>query len=227
MSGKLIVIEGTDGAGKGTQLQLLKEYCDSHHVSSISFDFPQYDKTFFGNMCGEFLRGEFGNVENTSPYLVSLPYAADRWKAKDAIVTALNEGKLVLVNRYATSNAAYQAAKLPEAQRRAFIDWEFTLEYKEFGIPKEDSVIYLHVPVTVSQKLIEQKENRSYLNGKKKDIHEENIELQKTTEEVYTTFCNTYPHWICIECAQDDTILTKEIIHKKIVGELQKKGILS
>lgn len=225
-NGSIIVIEGSDGAGKNTQLQLLREYCEQNKIPHAVFDFPQYDKTFFGKMCGEFLRGDYGDPANISPYLISLPYAADRWKAKDDIEHARSEGKIVFLNRYATSNAVYQGSKLPSDLREAFIQWEFDLEYNQFGIPKEDCVIYLHVPVDISQQLIDQKTQRDYLKGKKKDMYEENIQLLKSTEELYTQFCQLYAHWFCIECVENNTILSKEIIHQHIITQLKERGFM-
>ncbi len=224
--GKLIVIEGSDGAGKGTQLELLVEYCQNHSLPYAVFDFPQYEKTFFGSMCGKFLSGEYGSADQISSYLISLPYAADRWKAKPAIEAALSEGKLVFINRYAPSNAVYQASKLPPEKREEFIRWEFELEYQEFAIPKEDMVVYLHVPVEISQQLIDQKEKRSYLNGKKKDQYEENIALLRTTEELYDSFCKKYDHWFCIECVEKESILSKDQINAQIINELKKRGVM-
>jgi dTMP kinase len=223
-TGKLIVIEGTDGAGKGTQFELLVNYCKANHVPYATFDFPQYYKTFFGKWIGRFMKGEFGGVTDVPPYIATIPYAADRWQAKDDITYALEQGKLVMANRYATSNAAYQSAKLPVSQRVAFVDWEFEMEYTQFGIPKEDLVIFLHVPFDISQKLIEQKNARKYLgNGSKKDIHESNEQLMKEVEKVYLDFCRKYPHWVKIDCTKNNFMLSKEEIHNQVLDVLRKK----
>lgn len=226
-TGQLIVIEGSDGAGKGTQLDLLVEYCNTHAIQHVTFDFPQYYKTFFGEFAGRFLKGEFGDIKDVPPYVISIPYAADRWQAKEAMNQALSEGKLVIVNRYATSNAAYQAAKLPPSERQAFIDWSFEMEYNQFGIPKEDIVLYLHVPASVSQQLIEKKAKRAYLQGKQKDIHEANRSFLEDVERIYLQLASTQPHWITIECCQHDVIQSKEDIHTNIIGVLQRKKILT
>lgn len=224
--GKLIVIEGTDGSGKGTQLTLLADYLKAQHIPYGSFDFPQYYKTFFGRFVGRFLKGEFGGVRDVHPYLIMIPYAADRWKAKDEMERALVEGKLVLSNRYATS-CVYQAAKLPPKDRAAFVDWSFEMEYKAFEIPKEDLVVFLYVPYDISQKLIEQKANRKYLGtGAKKDIHESNEQLMRDVEKVYLEFCKKYPHWVKIDCTKNGEILSREEIHQKIVDVLKRKKMI-
>ncbi len=226
--GKFVVIEGSDGSGKGTQLELLVDYCKNQHLSYATVDFPQYYKTFFGRWIGRFLKGEFGDPKGIPPYILTIPYAADRWQASKEMTHALTDGKLLLSNRYTGSNAVYQSARLPEKERQAFVDWEFQLEYEEFGIPKEDLVIFLYVPLAVSQKLLEQKNNRRYLgNGKTKDINESNLELMQNVEKVYLEFCAKYPHWVKIDCTKGGTMLTREEIHQKIVETLQRKKIFS
>ena len=224
--GKLVVIEGSDGAGKSTQLSLLVDYFKSHHIPFATLDFPQYYKTFFGKWIGRFLRGEFGKVEEITPYLLMFPYAADRWQAKNDMEEWLAAGKVVVSNRYASSNA-YQAAKLPEKDRARFLDWCFEMEYEAFGIPKEDIVIYLYVPYTVSQKLIAQKSNRKYLGNGNKDIHESNAVLLQEVEKVYLGMCKRFPHWVKIDCTENGQILSREAIHEKILKVLRRKKIIS
>lgn len=226
MNGKLIVIEGTDGSGKGTQLQLLVHHFKQQRISYETLDFPQYYKTFFGKWIGKFLKGEFGTVEDLPPYLLMFPYAADRWQAKEDMHRWLREGKIIISNRYTGSNA-YQAAKLAKKDRTRFIDWSFEMEYDAFGIPKEDLVIFLYVPFVVSQKLLEQKAARKYMgNQKKKDIHESNIPLMQEVEKVYLNFCKRYPHWVKIDCTKNGQILTKEEIHQKILSVLRRKKMI-
>ncbi|MCX8008662.1 MAG: dTMP kinase [Patescibacteria group bacterium] len=216
-SGKLVVIEGSDGSGKATQAQLLYDYCNQKGIPSELFDFPQYED-FFGAMCKEFLRGSYGDTQTLSPYLSSLPYALDRWKAKQRIQDALAQKKIVIANRYVPSNAVYQGVKLPYAQRQAFIDWIIQLEYQEFGLPREDIVFYLHVPTLISQSL---------MANKQKDEHEKNREFLEKTEEMYKMFCDEYPHWVFIECSVSHQMLSKQQVHEKILSVLRKRGVLS
>lgn len=221
--GKLIVIEGADGAGKTTQLDLLLKHYTSQNIKTQTLDFPQYTKTFFGRWIGRFLNGEFGKLHEIPPYLLTFPYAADRWQAKDEIKNWLDSGKFVFTNRYTPSNAVYQAAKLPTEKREEFIKWCFEMEYDVFQIPKEDLVIYLHVPVEVSQKLLEQKGERSYLDNGKKDLHEANTQLLSNVESLYLGFCERFSHWTKIDCCMGGQILSKEEIHSRIKEALKTK----
>jgi dTMP kinase len=223
--GKLIVIEGSDGAGKGTQLTYLTDYLKKKRISYSTLDFPQYYKTIFGAWIGRFLKGDFGTVEEINPYLLMFPYAADRWQAKADLEKWLSEGKLVISNRYTGSNA-YQAAKLPRLEQNRFTEWSFKMEYEGFGIPREDLVIFLYVPVEVSQKLIGTKKNRKYLgNGTKKDLHESNRKLLEEVERVYLGYCRKYHHWVKIDCTKNGQMLSKEEVHQKVIQVLIKNKI--
>ena len=224
--GKLVVIEGSDGSGKGTQLAQLVDYFKQNKISHATLDFPQYYKTFFGKWIGRFLKGDFGKVEDLPPYLLMFPYAADRWQAKDDIEQWLGEGKVVVSNRYTGSNA-YQAAKIPAKERERFIDWSFEMEYDAFGIPKEDLVIFLYVPFKFSQELIAKKATRKYLGNSKKDIHESNTVLMQEVEKVYLHFCKRFPHWVLVDCVKNNTMLSVDEIHQKILAVLRRKKIIT
>lgn len=225
--GSLVVIEGSDGSGKGTQLAMLAQYCVQHQIPHATFDFPQYDKTFFGKYIGRFFNGEFGTLKDVSPYVITIPFAADRWQAKHEIDIALSEGKIVVANRYATSNAAYQAARLPNSKRSEFIKWNFELEYGQFGIPKEELVIYLSVPTEISWDLIARKSRRPHLAAnKKRDLYEKEKRLLVEVGKVYELLAKQYSHWVTIPCVENGSLLSKEAIHQKVVAVLKAKGLI-
>ena len=214
--GKLIVIEGIDGSGKGTQLKMLLKYLNEKNINHTSFDFPQYGKTFFGDFAHRFLNGEFGHFSRINPYLASFPYAADRWQVKDKIWQAINDGKLVICNRY-TPSSIYQAVKVRSPQRKNFLNWVDTLEYEVFGIPRPSLVIFLYVPLELAQTLIAKK---------KKDQYEKNTKYLKKVENMYLDILKTNKSWIKIDCVENNKILTPEIIHKRILNVLIKKGYM-
>lgn len=221
-AGKLIVIEGTDGSGKGTQLQLLLNYLNKKQIRYASFDFPQYGKTFFGDFAGRFLYGEFGHFSRINPYLASFPYAADRWQVKDLLWKAINDKKLVICNRY-TPSVVYQAVKVKPTQRKNFLKWVETLEYKVFNIPKPDLVFFLYVPLVFAQTLIAKKNKRTYLNGKSKDQYEENVNYLQKVENMYLTMTKNNKNWVKIDCVENETILPPEMIHQKILDILKSR----
>lgn len=163
--GKLIVIEGSDGSGKTTQASLLKAYLEKESFSVETIDFPRYKESFHGKTIEKYLKGEFGKLDSVSPYLISLAYSLDRATAKREMNAWLRAGKIILANRYATSNMAHQSAKLPENKREDFLKWLLELEYKVNKIPKEDIVIYLHVPVATATVLAKKSvENKIFMN---------------------------------------------------------------
>lgn len=228
--GKLIVIEGSDGAGKATQLKLLQQYLKKQHYKVQTIDFPRYYDSFYGKMVAQFLRGEFGTLKEVNPYLASLLYALDRGQAGPEMEAWLSKGEYVLSNRYATSNLAHQSAKLTAGKRKKFIDWDLELEYKINKIPKEDIVIYLYVPYKISRKLVLQKtrEVRAYAKGKKRDIHEKDLVFMKNSEESYLRLVKQFKHWIKINCVdKKGNLKSREEIHNNVKKVLIDKGIIS
>ncbi len=226
--GKLIVIEGSDGAGKTTQLGLLKAYLDSQGQAVESVDFPRYYDSFYGKMIANFLRGEYGQLTTVNPYLISVVYAADRGSAAPEMLEWLKEGRIILSNRYATSNLAHQSGRIAPLKRKAFIAWDLELEYEVNKIPKEDIVIFLHVPVEISLKLMKNndRKGREYMQGKK-DMVEKDVTYLKNSEDAYLSLVKKFPHWVKIECVDSEgNLRTREDIHEEVKKVLAKTGIL-
>lgn len=219
--GKLIVIDGNDGSGKETQCKLLLSYLKKQQISYGYFDFPQYQTSFFGRFIGKLLRGELGELGELNPFLISLPYAVDRWYAKPRVVKALKSKQIVVCNRYASSNLAYQVSRAKGLLKYQLMRWLNTLEYKEFGIPKEDIVIFLYVPFEFSQKLLQQKASREYLKGEKMDKNESDTELLRQVDKTYLWLLKKNKHWIKVDCVEKNQLLSREEIHKRIVRELK------
>lgn len=200
----LIVLEGLDGAGKSTQVKMLKEYIEESGRKLRYIHFPRFDTPVYGEMIARFLRGDYGKIENVHPQIVALLFAEDRRVASDKIREWLSEGCTVLLDRYVYSNIAYQCAKLADAtQREQLRDWIFNTEYNINAIPRPDVNIFLDVPVSfVDKKLKENRagDDRAYLKGKD-DIHEADIEFQKRVREIYLGEVNRDQGFKRIDCS--------------------------
>ena len=195
--GKLIALEGIDGSGKRTQLELLREALTKLGHSLCCTGFPQYD-SWFGKMVGRFLNGDFGPLETVDPHFTALLYAGDRFEAKNRLVTALNDGKIVLADRYIASNLAHQTARAPAGQRSEFIAWIEHLEYKIYDLPPEDLVLYLRVPPAPAQTLIAKKSARGYTKAKQ-DLQEANLRHLQDAAEIYDMLSRRAV-WKTVEC---------------------------
>ncbi len=224
--GKLIVFEGTDGSGKGTQHRLLIEEFKKRAIPFETLDFPRYGVSFFGDLAGEMLKGEFGGIDAVPSKLAVLPYACDRWLIKSDLERWLNEGKIVFSNRYTASSAVYQAAKLPADKQSEFIDWVYKLEQEVIGLPHEDLVFFLHLPIEIAETLVTQKVSRKYLGEKKKDIYEESGSIQSAVNTLYQTLAQKNQNWKTIECVAGGVLKNPTEIHNDILDELVRNGVL-
>ncbi len=213
--GKLIVIDGGDGSGKTTQAHFLVEHLKKNNIPVKYVDFPQYYKSFHGKTVGKFLKGEFGKIDEVSPYLASLAYALDRASIKREMDEFLGKGGVIVANRYATSSMAHQAAKCKtDKEQNDFLRWIYELEYKVHKIPKENLVIYLHVPYQFAANLAKE---RAIKKGYEQDIAEKNTEHQQRSEDMYLQLAKKHRHWKTIECVTGNTILSREEIFKKVL----------
>jgi dTMP kinase len=223
--GKLIVIDGTDGSGKATQVKLLAQALRREGRTVKLLDFPEYYKNFFGKFIGHCLSEQYYNWVNIHPKIASISYAADRWESSAKIKEWLKKGYIVVANRYASANQIHQGGKIANQKKREnFIKWLDEMEYKVFKIPRPDAVFYLHVPMDIILKLIKernQKTSRAY-TGKKKDIVEGNIPYLTNSNKTALWLSKTQKGWIRIECAKDGFIDTRENIHAEIYKKVKK-----
>ncbi len=127
---KFLVVEGVDGSGKSTQIKLIMNHLEEQNIPYRYVHFPRTDSAIYGELIARFLRGDFGNLNTVDPYLVALLYAGDRMDAAQMIREWLNEGYLVLLDRYVYSNIAFQCAKIPEREQQEKLrNWILELEY--------------------------------------------------------------------------------------------------
>ncbi len=223
MKGKFIVIDGSDGAGKKTQSDFLIAKLKDMGREIGYYDFPQYDKSIFGQMVGRYLNGEFGEADEVSPYLSSMLYAGDRWSASQDMKADLDAGKIIISNRYTQSNMAFQGAKISDpAQKKKFMEWLKKLEFEVYSIPKPDLVIYLYMPYKISQALVDKKDERNYTKMKR-DIHEKNADFLQRVENQYLQLSKENAEWEIIECIKDSKLMSIEEIGGKVFQKVAQK----
>ncbi|MBQ5910484.1 MAG: thymidylate kinase [Clostridia bacterium] len=214
--GKLIVIEGLDGSGKSTQLELLPKNLKEKGITSRSVSFPCYEDDSSA-LIKMYLAGQFGSAPgDVNAYAASCFYACDRYASfKKDWGEFYTDGGIIVSGRYTTSNAVHQCSKLPKEQWPAFLSWLYDFEYQKLGIPKPDKVIFLDMPTEVSQKLLD---NRYQSDGGHKDIHEKDVEYLNRCREA-AIFTAEYSGWVKISCAKDGDPRSIEDIAADVLAE--------
>ncbi len=219
-----IVLEGLDGAGKSTQIARLKDMFLRRGVEVEYLHFPRFDAPVYGELIARFLRGELGSVEQVNPYLVALLYAGDRAECSAKIRGWIEEGKVVIADRYVYSNVGYQCAKIvDDEERKALQEWIFRTEYEEFCIPRPDVSLFLDVPFSFTErKLTEQRsgDDRDYLQGGR-DIHEASLDLQRSVREVYLSSARERDDLIVVDCSNaEGAMASADAIFERITQHL-------
>ena len=219
-----IVLEGLDGAGKSTQIRMLRQLFADRGVESEYVHFPRFDSPVYGQLIARFLRGEFGGVQEVDPYLVALIFAGDRADAAPQIRQWLAEGKAVVLDRYVYSNVGFQCAKLPAGEERdRLADWIVNLEFGHNALPRPDLSLFLDVQFAFTErKLSEVREgdDRDYLQGGQ-DIHEASLQLQQDVRSVYLASAAKDPSLRVVDCSDASGAMeSPEGIFAKIRAEL-------
>ncbi|MGI5970139.1 MAG: dTMP kinase [Oscillospiraceae bacterium] len=209
----LIVLEGIDGAGKSTQFELLTQRLSREGCDFQKIVFPQYSEPSSA-LIRMYLGGEFGG----GPDAVNA-YAASAFFAVDRVASYIKvwgeyyrSGGLLVADRYTTSNAIHQGAKLPDSEKSGFFRWLFDFEYNLLGLPKPELVLYLDMPAELSVKLLRTR-------GGERDIHE--------LDEEYLISCRKTAlraaredGWKVISCAPGGILRSVDEIHEEIFGEV-------
>lgn len=212
--GKLIVIEGLDGSGKGTQSTRLADYLRLKGQKVRLIDFPRYenDSSLFVRM---YLGGALGDSpDDTGAYAASMLFAADRYVSyrTDWKRDVDDPDTVLIANRYTTANAYHQIAKLPRECWDDYLAWLWDFEFNRLDLPVPDAVIGLTMPPAVSRALVEK---RCAEQGIVKDIHEaDNDYLARCYEALQ--YVGAKMGWTLIDCSEGTGVLPIEVIEEKI-----------
>ncbi len=220
----LIVLEGLDGAGKSTQLDLLRRRAAGLGHATEFLHFPRTDTPLYGETIARFLRGDFGAIESVDPYTVALLFAGDRADAAPMIREWLGAGRWVFLDRYVYSNVGYQCAKVEDAAARDRLrEWILDLEFAIYHLPRPDVSLFLDVPYRFTEARLSSRRggrDRDYLRGGS-DIHESSLEFQRRVREIYLEAARRDPSLRVIDCSgSGGAMLPPEAIFEKILTQI-------
>lgn len=224
--GRLVVIDGIDGSGKATQVELLAKHLRKDGIKIRVIDFPRYYDNFFGKMIGEYLSGVYGDFIKVDPRLASVLYAADRFEVSSKIQKWLDQGYVVIADRYVSANQIHQGGKIKDKKKRKeFLKWLNDMEYGVFKIPKPDIVIYLDVPFEVSKMWLKKKvaqRKKKYLKGKK-DVAEDNLRHLKASRESALALEKNNKAWSKISCCKGMVCMSPEQVHDHVYKIIKRR----
>jgi dTMP kinase len=218
--GTLIVIEGTDCSGKGTQSDILYNRLKTEGRKVYKTSFPMYDTPTGKIVGGPYLgkesicHGWFSEGANNVPAKVaSLYYAADRLYNIDIINNYLKDNYIVILDRYVTSNMGHQAGKIKDKNKRLeMFKWLEKLEYELLELPRPDIKLFLHMPYEYSRSL----QN----NRKELDEHEKSKDNLINAENAYLEMVDLFK-FTKIECVKDSKIRSIDDISNEIYDIIQ------
>ncbi|MBR2391851.1 MAG: deoxynucleoside kinase [Clostridia bacterium] len=217
MKGIIISIEGTDGAGKHTQQQLLLEDLKKLGYSVFDQSFPNYDSPSSAPV-KMYLSGELGSSANCmDAYQASVLYAVDRLCTyKKAIEEHYENGEVILFDRYVQSNFIHQCSKIDDEDKKMeFLKWEEELEYDTLKLPRPDLIFFIEMPVEKSMELA--RARAEYKTGESKDIHEEDSSYM-TKSYNNGLFLAKKLGWNIIHCVdENNNIKSIDAIHEEIM----------
>jgi dTMP kinase len=198
----LIALEGIDGAGKHTQLELLAKALIERGIPCATVNFPVYN-SFFGRLIERYLNGEYGALDRVDAHFSALLFAGDRLQMKGWLLETLESGKTVLADRYVASNMAHQGARVEGPERTDFLDWLRRLEYDAYGLPHEDLVLYLRIDADEAQQRAQARADREVPGGQI-DLHEVSLDHLANAARLYDRLARG-ENWITVDCIDPAT----------------------
>ena len=219
MPNKIIVLEGLDASGKGTQTKLLSEKLTADGYKYHSYDFPRYEKESSVPV-RMYLDGKLGtHPEDTNAYAASSFFAVDRYISyRTEWGDFCKNGDIILLDRYTSANALHQLSKMPKENWKDFLDWLYDFEFTKLGLPKPALTVFLDMHPDVAIKLMNM---RTETTGRKQDIHElDHSHLYKSYDAA--EFACEYLGWERIVCFENGEPKPRDVIFKELYEKVEK-----
>lgn len=206
MKGLFIVMEGPDGSGKTTQINLLEQYLKEAGYECLITREPG------GTVIGEEVRELILNPEykKMSPVTEMLLYAASRAQlVHEVIGPALEAGKIVISDRFVDSSIVYQGIA-----RNLGISTVAAVNAPGIGIYRPDGIFFIDLSEAEG---IRRKKNQKKLDR----MEQESIDFHHLVSEGYRKVLAERPEVIKIDGGKDIDVIQKKI--RNHVDELLKK----
>lgn len=206
MKGLFIVMEGPDGSGKTTQINLLKEYLEEAGYECLITREPG------GTVIGEEIRQLILNPEHKemSPVTEMLLYAASRAQlVHEVIGPALEEGKIVISDRFVDSSIVYQGIA-----RKLGIPTVSAVNAPGIGIYRPDGIFF--IDLSEAEGLRRKKEQKNLDR-----MEQEGIDFHHMVSEGYRKVLSGRPEVMKIDGGRSIDTIQKKI--RNHVDELLKK----
>jgi len=211
--GRLIVFEGIDGSGKSTQFEMMCNRLSEENRHFKRLVFPRYSEPS-SELIKMYLNGEFGDSpDSVNAYAASSFYAVDRYAsfAQDWH-EYYNSGGLILTDRYTTSNALHQGAKIAENEREQFFKWLYDYEFNRIGLPAPDLVIYMDITAEFAATRLKRRQTET---GTSADIHENDMTYLRNCAKSGKHAAEELD-WQCISCVSNGSERDLNEIHSEI-----------
>lgn len=208
MKGLFIVMEGPDGSGKTTQINLLKEYLEEAGYECLITREPG------GTVIGEEVRQLILNPEHKemSPVTEMLLYAASRAQlVHEVIGPALEEGKIVISDRFVDSSIVYQGIA-----RKLGISTVSAVNAPGIGIYRPDGIFFIDLS---EEEGLRRKKEQKNLDR----MEQEGIDFHHMVSEGYRKVLSGRPEVMKIDGGRSIDTIQKKI--RNHVDELLKKKI--
>ncbi|MBT3534368.1 MAG: thymidylate kinase [Rhodospirillaceae bacterium] len=200
----LLAIEGIDGAGKGTLCGELLALAEAAGVRAAALSFPRYEETRFSELVGAYLRGDMGAIDQVPVRYAALLFGGDRFESRGKLMTLIADHDLIILDRYVSSNIAYNAAKLSGVARAELIAWIEQLEFGLFDLPRPDLTLLLATSTQLADRLVGEKDARSYTE-QTRDMHEADRDYLTIVTEVYGDLARSGGQaWLTVDPLDDN-----------------------
>ena len=187
MRGSLIAFEGLDQSGKQTQAEGLRDQLTARGRACQLLSFPDY-----GTAIGAELRRALHGEREYAPDVMQLLYVANRYEFKGRIAAWLEEGAVILCDRYVSSSVAYG-----EAQG---LDPDWLMEIQRFLPAPELTVLLDIAPETAVRR-----------KQAGRDRYERDLALLSRVRESYRRQA-AGPHWLLVDGERPRADVAAEIV---------------